>query len=167
MNSTRLLPVIFSVRQLYTPACHHNTVCLKALKKYDIFILIIYVPGNSLGINSARKKVNMGSVCMLNAILFSSLMADDMSLMERFNALFLVIMGYSWLYRPQGMGWREVSPCDWFYGGRDEGLVVTGERSKARCWWEIDKWRAVSEVVMCWGKCRSEWEGGWKDGLTD
>lgn len=115
-------------------------------------MLIIYIPWNLLRINSARKQVNMDSDCMLNAILFSSLMADDMSLMELFDALFLVVKGYSWSYRPQGgaeeaflhvagfrEGWRWGPSGD---GRKLQGEVLMGKRQMA-CQWQ--KWSCAGE----------------------
>lgn len=87
----------------------------------------MYVPWNLLRRNIVRKQVKTGSVCVLNDFLFSYILT------ERFEALFLVVMGYSWLYRLQGKGLRRCFFM-WLVLGtverRGEGLLVTEERGK-------------------------------------
>lgn len=86
----------------------------------------------------------MGSACMLNAILFSSLMADEMSLMECFDAL--VIMGYSWLYRSQGEGlWLVLERGRWAPsgdGGKEQGEVLMGKKQMV---YQCQKWSCAEE----------------------
>lgn len=94
----------------------------------------------------------MGSVCILSAVLFSSLMADDMSLIECYDALFLAVLGYSWSHRPQGEGlrrcfftWLVLRRGRWGPSGdrgKEQGEVLMGKRQMA-C--QCQKWSCAEE----------------------